>query len=58
MLLTQKALRIQKPCSRPTHWLIFNIIGTKSMQNASAFQEPRPSGKRLHEYSFDLRSIY
>ena len=33
------------------------LIGTKSMQNTSAYEEPRSSGKRLHEYSFDHRSI-
>ena len=37
---------------------IFTGIGTKSMQNASAYEEPRLSGKRLHEYSFDPRSIH
>ena len=25
-------------------------IGNKSMQNTSAYEEPRSSGKRLHEY--------
>ena len=25
-------------------------IGTKSMQNTSAYEEPRSSGKQLHEY--------
>ena len=25
-------------------------IGTKSMQNTSAYEEPRSSGKRLHKY--------
>ena len=33
-------------------------IGTKSMQNTSAYEEPRSSGKRLHKYSFDPRSIH
>ena len=33
-------------------------IGTKSMQNTSAYEEPRSSGKQLHEYSFDPRSIH
>ena len=32
--------------------------GTKSMQNTPAYEEPRSSGKRLHEYSFDHRSIH
>ena len=32
-------------------------IGTKSMQNTSAYEELRSSGKQLHEYSFDPRSI-
>ena len=30
-------------------------IGTKSMQNTSAHEEPRSSGKRLHEYSIETR---
>ena len=33
-------------------------LGTKSMQNPSAYEEPRSSGKWLHEYSFDPRSIH
>ena len=38
--------------------LIWTSIGTKSMQNTSAYEEPRSSGKRLHEYAFDHRSIH
>ena len=33
-------------------------IGTKSMQNTSAYEEPRWSSKRLHKYSFDPRSVH
>ena len=29
-------------------------IGTKSMQNTSAYEEPRSSGKWLHKYSYIL----
>ena len=29
-------------------------IGSKSMQNTSAFKEPRSSGKRLHKYSGEV----
>ena len=37
--------------------VVVTDIGTKSMQNTSAYEEPRSSGKQLHEYSFDPRSI-
>ena len=37
--------------------LTVGCIGTKSMQNTSAYKEARSSGKWLHEYLFDPRSI-
>ena len=33
-------------------------IGTKSMQNTSAYEEPRSSGKRLHDYCSIMASLY
>ena len=32
--------------------ILLHVIGTKSMQNTSAYEEPRSSGKWLHEYQF------
>ena len=34
------------------------FIGTKSIQNTSAYEELRSSGKGLGKYSFDPRSIH
>ena len=36
----------------------WNGIGTKSIQNTSAYEEPRSSVKQLCKYSFDPRSIH
>ena len=52
-------LKRTRPVKTPFPRLIkARFIGTKSMQNTSAYEEPRSSGKRLHEYSFDPRSIH
>ena len=56
MISSSKAQHLPQPhlqlCLQQTSktLLITNIIGTKSMQNASAYEEPRSSGKQLHEY--------
>ena len=41
-------------------WILqgHHIIGIKSMQDMSAYEKPRSSGKRLYKYSFDPRSIH
>ena len=33
-------------------------IGTKSMKNTSAYEEPRSSGKRLHKYNFMCLNLF
>ena len=42
----------------PLLFQTIHVIGTKSMKTTSAYEEPRSSGKRLHENTFDPRSIH
>ena len=41
-----------QPCSDfyTNRKMVVPVIGTKSMQNTSAYEEPKSSGKQLHAY--------